>query len=118
MLERTLFSLHNNIREVQHLTELSFDRRFGFDASKPITDRFPDEARTELAYLLKDLVEGHKVGGWSNVHNELCRTGCLTETTDPPFFAGTMKLLDQLDGRKVYVFCERAYRRLLKPVGR
>ena len=86
--------------------------------SKPITDDFPEEARVALAYLLKDMVEGSRIRGWSDVQNELCWTGRVAGKAPggEEYFAGTVDLLRELDWRKVYVFCERVYRRLLKPV--
>lgn len=103
------------------MSMLPFAQRFGFDTSKPVTDDFPDKARVSLAYLLKDLIDRRYVMPWHQVHDELHRVGAITEGyldqfPDASELTTGLVLLQGMEWHRVYTFCERAYKKLLRTV--
>lgn len=108
------------------MSMLPFAQRFGFDTSKPVTDDFPDKARVSLAYLFRDLLDRRYIESWHRVHQELHRTGAITDDVITDDVLGqypakkdldtALVLLQEMKWDRVYSFCERAYRRLLRTV--
>jgi len=98
----------------------SFNQRFGLEQAKPIDGDFPESARIALAYLIVDLNNKHYLTQYDYLFTELSRTGRFTSEAmvdfDDPnslFSDDVLNLLKRMDWKRVFLFCERIYDRLL-----
>jgi len=104
------------------LSKVSFAQRFGFEKRVPINNDFPETARTALAYLLDDLAnrDYEKIRPKQAIIAELCRTGrqkSIDENQSEVFFDQALWHLEKMTWEQIYTFCERAYLKLLAPIG-
>lgn len=104
------------------MSKVSFAQRFGFEKGAPISNDFPSTARTALAYLLEDLAnrDYERLKPKQAIIAEICRTGRqkpVDENQYETFFDQVLWHLDNMEWEQVYTFCERAYERLLAPIG-
>ena len=93
-----------------------FPSRFGIE-SKPIIDSdFPESARIGLWYVLRRTVELNRTEGWVRIAEELLRLQRLKKTISDDEAADlSYSVLNQLEWKKIYIFCERIYEKLLCP---
>jgi hypothetical protein len=100
------------------MAKLPFNQRVGVSTAKPISDDFPESAKTALAFLLQDLVQQGFASGWNELITELQRTGRQHDREAFDYYPDNLDLalwlLEEMDWWRIYIFCERVYQHHLK----
>ena len=93
-----------------------FPSRFGIESRSVIDSDFPESARIGLWYVLSRAVELNRTEGWVQIANELLRLHRLKKAFAEDEAADlTYSVIHQLEWKRVYIFCERVYEKLLTP---
>lgn len=91
-----------------------FPMRFGVESRPVIDSAFPDSTRTGLWYVLNRAVELNRIDGWVRIAEELLRLHRVKKSfTEDEASDLTYSLINSLEWKKVYIFCERVYEKLL-----
>lgn len=105
------------------MTELSFSQRFGFINKPLITNEFSESAKNALFSLLVDLVSRKYISFiqyncWYSIYIEITRTNRTDyiEMDQTLYQIECKELISKMLWYRVFIFCERIYKKLLTPV--
>jgi len=96
--------------------KILFPSRFGIENKPMIDSDFPESARIALWFVLRRTVELNRTEGWVRIAEEILRLHRQKKSYEEHEAADlSFSILKELDWTKVYIFCERAYEKLLSP---
>jgi len=94
--------------------KILFPSRFGMEPRSLIDSDFPESARIGLWYVLRRTVELNRTEGWVRIAEELLRLERLKKAFSEDEAADlSYSVLNELEWKRVYIFCERVYEKLL-----
>lgn len=94
--------------------KILFPSRFGVEPRSVIDSGFPESARVGLWYVLNRAVELNRTEGWLRIAEELLRLERVKKSfTKDEASDLSYSVLNELEWKRVYIFCERVYEKLL-----
>ncbi|WP_202708329.1 hypothetical protein [Sporosalibacterium faouarense] len=97
----------------------TFNQRIGLDNLKSISNDFPQESRNALFCIISEFVAEDAVRGlWTSIRKEIYRSSRkeFHEVDSSEVQKDVKCVLADMRWDKVYVFCERFYKNLLKEI--
>ncbi len=93
-----------------------FPNRFGLETRKLIDSDFPDSARIGLWHVLHRITEKGRTEGWVRIGEELLRINRIKDIiTANDADDRCYHLINDIDWKGLYIFCERVYKKILLP---